>query len=170
MKPWQRDKQRSDRYLPAIKRILGEYLIDEPPIEEDTERNTDLMVLRLDAIRIGCRVRNHRYIKKYGHEFTIRSVRPSGAKTEMRKILEGWGDYFFYGFGEASGNELDRWFIGDYKAFRSWFVNQLASHRKPWEQIPNRDRSSDFMVFNVGDIPNFVVASNWFKQKSEQAA
>ena len=100
MSEWQKDKRWSDRFLPEIKRILGEHLISEPPIEEDAERNTDLMVLRLDAVRIGCRVRKYEYLKQYGDEFTIRAGRPTGAKTELTKIIEGWGNYFFYGFSD----------------------------------------------------------------------
>jgi len=80
---WETDKKWSDRYLPEIKSILGRCLIAEPPIEEDQERNTDLMVLRLDAVRIGCRIRKAGYLEKYGDEFTIRTSRPSGAKTEL---------------------------------------------------------------------------------------
>ena len=53
MNNWKTDKRWSDRFLPEIKGIIGAHLITEPPFEEDAERNTDLMVLRLDAIRIG---------------------------------------------------------------------------------------------------------------------
>ena len=60
--------------------------------KEDAERNTDLIVLKLDAVRIACRVRNHEYITRYGDEFTIRAERPSGVKTELAKIIDGWGD------------------------------------------------------------------------------
>jgi hypothetical protein len=69
------DKRWSDRFLPEIMGILGKHLISEPPVEEDAERNTDLMVLRLEAIRIGCRIRKHKYLDKYGDEFTIRAGR-----------------------------------------------------------------------------------------------
>ena len=170
MKQWQHDKQKSDVYLPEIKRILGEHLIDEPPIEEDAERNTDLMVLRLDAVRIGCRVRSYGYIKDYGHQFTIRRDRPSGMKTELRKVIEGWGDYFFYGFGDESGQHLARWFIGDYRVFRGWLSNQFFTGKRSWEERKNGDGSSSFMAFNVRDIPGFIVASNWIDDETEKAA
>lgn len=93
MNSWKTDKRWSDRFLPEIKAIIGTHLITEPPFEEDAERNTDLMVLRLDAIRIGCRVRKFKFSDTYPDEFTIRTVRPSGAQTELGKIIEGWGDY-----------------------------------------------------------------------------
>lgn len=40
-----------------IKSVLGMRLIGEPPIEEDRERNTDLIVLKMEAVRVGCRIR-----------------------------------------------------------------------------------------------------------------
>ena len=62
MSNWKNDKRWSDRFLPEIKGIIGTHLITEPPYEEDAERNTDLMVLRL-AIRIGCRVRKFKFFR-----------------------------------------------------------------------------------------------------------
>ena len=37
-------KRWSDRFLPENKQILGLHLIGEPPVKEDAERNTDLIV------------------------------------------------------------------------------------------------------------------------------
>lgn len=165
MKNWKEDKRWSDRFLPQIKRILGEHLIGEPPVEEDAERNTDLIVLRLDAVRIACRVRKNKYLHytdKSGSardQFTIRSGRPSGVKTELTKIVEGWGDYFFYGFSNPEETKLDHWLLGDLKALRLFINRQLAQHKHPWWERKNADGSSDFCVFNHASIPNFVVAS-----------
>ena len=108
MRAWQLDKRWADRFLPEIKRILGEHLIGEPPEEEDQEHNTDLMVLKMDAVRVACRVRRNQYIDRYGDEFTIRAGRPNGSKTELTKIVEGWGDYFFYGFSDENETALSR--------------------------------------------------------------
>lgn len=162
MSGWQSDKRWSDRFLPEIKRILGEHLIAEPPIEEDAERNTDLMVLRLDAVRIGCRVRKHGYLRDYGDEFTIRAGRPSGAKTELTKIIEGWGDYFFYGFSDADERQLARWFLGDLTALRLYINRYMYSNggALPGTGRGNADGSSSFRAFKHGDIPGFVIASS----------
>jgi hypothetical protein len=168
MNHWTDDKNWSDVFLPEIKRILGEQFIAEPPVEEDRERNTDLMVLRLDSIRVGCRVRRkfnwkgQDQVLLYGHEFTIRSDRPSGNKTELRKIIEGWGDYFFYGFSDETEKRLERWFIGDFNIFRGWVSDRFFKSEKSWvcEKV-NQDGSSTFKVFRVDAIPGFVVASSW---------
>jgi len=158
---WKFDKNWSDRFLPNIKRILGEYLISTAPIEEDAQRNTDLIVLTMAAVRIGCRIRRHNYLARYADEFTIRSDRPSGTKTELAKIIEGWGDYFFYGFSNEDETDLVAWFIGDLKAFRIYWSTQLVNNqgRMPGIEQPNGDGSSHFRAFKIGDLPNsFIIA------------
>ena len=76
---WEEDKRWSDRYLPEIKRHLGEFLIGEPKhSEEDWNHNTDLIVLELKAVRIACRVRKDKYREKYGEEFVVGGMRNQG--------------------------------------------------------------------------------------------
>ena len=162
MSDWRTDKRWSDRFLPEIKRILGEHLIGEPPMEEDAERNTDLMVLKLDAVRIGCRVRKYKFLHEYGHQFTIREGRPSGVKTELTKIIEGWGDFFFYGFCDESETRLAKWILGDLKAFRLYFTQELYRNKGvlPGQEQFNFDGSSSFRIFEYASIPNFVIGSS----------
>lgn len=158
---WTNDKDWSDRFLPEIKRILGEHLIGEPPQEEDALRNTDLIVLRMEAVRIGCRVRHHEYLNKYPNEFTIRAKRPSGNKTELSKIIEGWGQYFFYAFANADESQLAAWLLGDLNVFRLWFSRYLAKNagRSPGLHQNNPDNSSSFRAFSISTLPDdFIVA------------
>jgi len=160
---WQKDKNWSDKFIPEIKQILGLHLISESPVEEDQERNTDLIVLRLEAVRIACRVRRHDYLQKYKDEFTIRAGRPSGAKTELTKIIEGWGDYFFYGFSNKNESNLAQWFLGDLKCFRLWFNRFLVNYKGyvPGVEKPNKDNSSYFKAFKLNQLPdNFIIAKS----------
>ena len=53
---WQDDKGWSDRFLDEIKGICGRVFITEPTVEEDALRNTDLIVLRLEPLRIANRM------------------------------------------------------------------------------------------------------------------
>lgn len=162
---WKTDKKWSDKYLPEIKRILGEHLISEPPITEDQERNTDLMVLGLGAIRIGCRVREARYLNQYGGEYTIRSERPNGTKTELSKIIEGWGDYFFYGFG--GDQYLVKWVLCDLRVFRLWFTRQcLLKGNIPGIPQKNKDGSSNFYCYKLAEMPSDFVIAKSFEKKS----
>ncbi len=156
------DKKWSDRFLPEIKPILGLHLIGEPPLEEDMERNTDLIVLKMDSVRIGCRIRKHNYIYKYGNEFTIRKSRPSGNKSELAKVIEGWGDYLFYGFSDENEEKLHSWILGDLKVFRLWFNRQILKLGKmPGIYKNNTDNSSDFIAFNINELPdNFIIGKS----------
>lgn len=148
---WENDKRWSDRFLTEIKRNLGEYLIGEPPIEEDQERNTDLMVLKLDTVRVGCRVRKNKYLSRYGDEFTIRAGRPSGTKTELTKIIEGWGQYLFYGFCDEDEVKLLKWTIIDLNSFRLMLSRYMAANggKLPGVGKNNHDKSSTFLSFKV---------------------
>ena len=157
MKSWEKDKKWSDKFMLEIKSILGMNLIAEAPIDEDSEHNTDLMILKLDSVRIACRIRKYQYLR-YAEEFTIRSSRPSGVKTELTKVIEGWGDYFFYGFSNDSETNLLKWLIGDLKAFRIWFTRQISKNKgmMPGIAQKNYDNSSGFHAFKAFEIPDFV--------------
>lgn len=151
MKGWEESKRASDVYLDEIKQILGLHLIGEPPIEEDQQRNTDLIVIRMEALRIACRVRSFEYLKKYHHEFTVRSSRFSGAKTEYQKIFDGWGDYMFYGFGD--NGYLMHWNLIDLDVFRNHIENAMPIEK------PNTDMSSTFKVFKICDFPDELIVA-----------
>lgn len=145
-------------FLAEMKRIIGEHLICEAPLEEDQKRNTDLVVLKMEAVRIACRVRRQKYYDPYGHQFTIRLSRPSSAKTELTKIVEGWGHYFLYGFGHD--RKLIAWTLADLSVFRVWYSQQLYCGVRPGERRSNKDGSSELIAFNWSDLPpEFIVAS-----------
>ena len=156
---YQENRVWSDQFMPQIKQILGLYLIGEASEIEDCKHNTDLIVLSMAAVRIGCRVRRSGYAEKYGDEFTIRASVPSGHKTELAKVIEGWGDYFFY--GHAGDDGLALWALCDLKVFRLWFMRQLAKRKGdiPGVLQKNGDGSSEFRAFKFCDLPSeFIVA------------
>lgn len=156
MSTWDEDKKWSDRFLPVIKQVLGFYLIGEPPVEEDQERNTDLIVLKMNTVRVACRIRRFKYFQHYPNEFTIRTSRPSGNKTELTKIIEGWGDYLFYGFCDHQEQNIYSYFLGDLSVFRSWFASStvlLNNGQTPGLDKRNFDNSSAFKTFNVNSLP-----------------
>lgn len=161
---WLTDKVASDRYMPAVKSILGQHLIGEPAVEEDQQRNTDLIVLKMEAVRIGVRLRTPEFYDRNGYasEFTIRASRPSGQKTELAKIIEGWGDYFFYGHQNSNDFTLRAWALCDLNVFRLWFARHITANQGnvPGLLKPNADNSSKFRIFKFSDIPMLVVASD----------
>jgi hypothetical protein len=153
---WQDDKRWSDRFIPEIKSILGRYLISEAPAEEDRERNSDLMVFRFsNEVRVACRIRRHKYHQKFYNDFTIRCSRPTGQRTELGKLMTGWGSHFFYGFSNADETALCDWFLGDLTELRDWAYRELIQNagRMPGHRMSNHDGSSDFWVFDRSALP-----------------
>ena len=158
---WVSDKSWSDRFMPEIKAVLGVHLIGEATAIDDQQHNTDLIVLTMNAVRIGCRVRRPQYLDKYADEFTIRCGRPNGTKTELAKIIEGWGDYFFYGISDPKQERLACYILGDLKVFRLWFLRTLCKHggKPPGMHRVNNDNSSDFYAYKIESLPpEFAIA------------
>jgi hypothetical protein len=161
---WQDDKRWADRFMPEIKAVLGMHLLGEPPQEEDALRATDLIVLRMSAVRIGVRMRKKQYAtnERYLSEFTIRSERGSGSKTELRKIISGFGDFLFYGFEHQDGDRLGRWSLLDLNVFREELSEKLYkadSGVMPGQCFNNSDGSSAFRVFRFDDFSPSIVAA-----------
>lgn len=161
LRSYTKDKRRVDRFEPEIKRILGEHLIATADFERDTKQATDLLVLKLEPITIACRIRDWRYTANYGEEFTIRASRPSGARTELRKVYEGWCQYGFYGFTDPGGERVVWWSLYDFDAFREQLKAKpnkgLEFIRKRLEE--NGDGSSKFAGFKWKDFqPDIRIA------------
>ena len=114
----------SDRYLPAAKRIIAEHILTEAPDALDMREATDLMMLDASTRRIAVRVRRPGYANRYPYDITIRSGLPSGAETELSKIVNGHGDWMLYGHACADGIGLDRWWLLDLRAFRAALIRR----------------------------------------------
>jgi len=122
MSEYKTDRQWSDGYIPAMKQIIGPRLLEESSIEVDQKNATDLIVLNAKNVMIACRLRRYEYMK-YKDQFTIRSKRDSGADTELKKIVDGWGDLMFYGFAdETEKPAIAAWALIDLKAFRAHLI------------------------------------------------
>ncbi|MFZ3046509.1 MAG: hypothetical protein WA151_11385 [Desulfatirhabdiaceae bacterium] len=156
---YQRDREYADRFILKMSAYLGMCFFKEAPAKEDMEHNTDLVVLNMGALRIACRLRKFGMLARYGDEFTIRASRPSGIKTELDKVMAGWGDYFFYGFANEHDTDIAKWTVIDLTAFRSWCHGYIVAHSGefPGEFKNNADGSSGFRAFCFADLPADVV-------------
>ena len=99
------------------------------------------------------------YADKYGHEFTIRSSRRNGCKTELAKILEGFGDWMFY--GHECGRTIFPWFILDLDAFRSHISRHSIHRHLRFGETQNHDASTMFAWYDVRSftcLPKLVIA------------
>jgi hypothetical protein len=87
----------------------------------------------------------------------------------MEKVLGGWGDYIFYGFGTDAG-ELARWFIGDLREFREWHYRKSMSGGKPPGQYKANDDGSAFFAFSVLELSQqskFIVMWKGFRKEAQ---
>ena len=170
MSNWQSDKAWSDRFIPEIKSIVGPWLLVPSSLEQDRTEAADLVVLKAAAMTIACRIRRPGFIAKYRNQFTIRCHRDSGAKTELAKITEGWGDWMFYGHSSATHQYLDLWYLLDLSAWRAHLIRDRNQIRRG--TIANGD-GTEFAWFDITSFPAsppLVIACSEIENNQLQAA
>ena len=109
----------SDRFIPEIRQIVGPHLLEVAPLEVDTQEATDLIVFKARDLRVAARVRKHGLQGDFLWQFTMRSKVRSGSKTELEKIIDGWGDLMLYAHAAKDENSIERWFLIDLAAWRA---------------------------------------------------
>lgn len=147
----------SDAFIPAIKQIVGPLLLEESSFEVDTKQAADLVVLNARDKAIACRVRRPGYADSYGYEFTIRAKLDSGTKTELEKIIDGFGDWMFYGHADPDGMNVCRWMVINLPALRAAIIRRQASAIKQ-----NNGDGTHFVAFDVRNLPESCVISASF--------
>lgn len=126
------DRNWSDQFIPEVKKIVGQYLLATSDIKQDMAEATDLIVLCAQGMRIAVRMRRPGAAEKYPWDFTIRRSRTNGARTEMAKIVDGWGDWLFYGHAATLDScEICRWWLVDLRAWRSHMIRSENTAGKP---------------------------------------
>ena len=155
MNNYEKDRKWSDGLLPEAMRILCEHFIMPASHQEDIKHNTDVFMVDVGHYRVSCRFRRNKYLELFGNEATFRASRPSGATTEIEKMMAGWGRFSFCGFANRKGTGFERWFILD--------LNVLRKYIRGLKELPELHRNPDgttFWAFNVWDIPGFVMKSS----------
>ena len=148
------DRLWSDAHIDQVKQIVGPHLVECSPFEIDTKEATDLIVLQNKFVRIACRLRRPGYERQYAREFTIRSDRSSGVRTELAKIIDGWGNWFFYGHVHERGH-IHLWWLLDLAIFRATLIRRsdhVRCHTKP-----NRDGTTTFLAYEIDSFPKSLV-------------
>lgn len=159
---YQSDRSWSDQFLPQVRAIVGPHLLVPAPFELDAKEATDLMVLRARDMTIAVRLRRPGYADKYRYQFTIRSKRDSGSKTEMAKLLEGWGDWMLYGHVDDAGS-ISTWWLIDLHLWRARLLRE--GYARPWRTLAieqsNTDKQTHFMAFDLRVFqPSILVAGS----------
>ncbi len=152
------DRAWSDAFIPEIRRLVGPYLLVPAPFEIDTREAADLIVLRARDMTIAARVRRPGYASRFPWDITLRARRDSGVKTEFSKIIEGWGDWFFYGHN-SRGADIDRWFLIDLHELRAGLIRG-GNLRRRAQNVQSNGDGTHFVAFDVRELPRAIVASS----------
>lgn len=155
------DRTWSDRFIPAIKRIVGPFVLEISSVEADQEEASDLTIIKAEGISIACRVRRPGYAVRYGSQITFRYARPSGAKTEWEKIIfGGFADWMFYGHSNASEDDLELWWLVNLDALRWHVRNPARSIKRGFGVNPDGTRFAWIDLSTIPSNPNVVFASS----------
>lgn len=145
------DKYYSDLFLEEIKAILGRVFIGTAPFEKDVSENTDLLVLKALGGTFACRIRKNRFSGPFGDQFTLRYKRASGAATEYDKMMQGFGDFMFYGFADERDEHIANWTVIDLNVVRAKQVWRQEQGYPLGDVQVNDDESSAFLAIRIAD-------------------
>jgi hypothetical protein len=156
---WEHDQAWSNRFIPAVKMLLGLLCIEVAPPEEDRLHNTDLM-FDVGLQRIAVRMRREALRLAYNrrNEITIRYGRQSGVTTELAKVLQGWGDLFLYAWGEDRSGRITAYTLIHLKELSTYLETHARTHGEYPGQIQhNADGSSSLLALCIDCMPGPVV-------------
>lgn len=136
------------KFRSMIHRILNRnahhmtQLIESSPYE-DTNEAFDA-VYSFYEVKVPIRIRENKYLRY--QDFTIRSKAKHGGKTEIDKLREGFGDYYFYAWQTPNRKGFDSYLIVSLSKFReSGLINKPDFKRK------NHD-GTEFFCYSVADL------------------
>lgn len=143
-------KQLNDIHFPQIKRILNRnshhlMAFIEATKQQDCEQGFDAIFTAQD-VKIAIRIRKYEYLRY--SDFTVRACTTLGNKTEIDKIREGFGDYYFYGWETPSGRKLQQYMIIDLSKVRAAGVLDGDGKRK----IRMNNDGSGFVFIGISEL------------------
>jgi len=138
----------AELHMDAVRNGLGrlpiKYFMDieTAPVRRDMEEATDL-VLSISGGDIAVRIRRRKYWQpdKFAPDLSIRAIN-RGFKTEIHKLREGFGKWYFYGFSKDDQGELLIWWLLDIDKMRD--CNIFEDGRYP--TYPNGDGTEGMYI------------------------
>lgn len=115
----------AEKHMSAVRKELGSLPlklfidIDTAPAKRDMEEATDL-ILSVNGGDIAVRVRRNKFWLKglrFGFDLSIRAE-CRGHKTEIDKLQEGFGKWYFYGYSSNDSGGLVEWWLLDLDTVR----------------------------------------------------
>ncbi len=136
-----------------------------PTVHQDKLEATDLL---LGKLTIAVRVRDafktngkgEPYFKAYKNEMTLRGRIPGHLGTELDKIIDGYGDYMFYGWADTDSGSIMAWTIIDLAAFRAHVAsvgkeNLKATHNQ------NIKADSTYYAIDINMLSLNCIFARW---------
>lgn len=149
----------AEQFTPAVKNILGGYVLQSADDYTDYNEATDLITFRMAPMNIGMRMRHPEYAERYPWEFTMRCMNYYNTNTEFKKIEAGLCDWFFYGFASPFGHQVARWFLIDLNVLRQFLDDHHAFCYRSFPLINNGDGST-FRAFDVRCLPQAAIVAS----------
>lgn len=138
----------AELHMPAVRTALSELPAGiflnfaTADAKRDMEQATDL-VLEVEGGTIAVRIRSNKYYLSYldgkphkpkALDWSVRWV-SRGARTEIHKLREGFGDFYFYGYSEDDRGMLADWWLIDLHTVRERDILESGL----WQVNPNYD-------------------------------
>lgn len=142
----------------AVRSVGGKIInIKVAERSKDLEKATDY-IIQIKSGEIACRVRRpkdrhgNNIYETYG-DVTFRCSRPSGVKTEIQKLIEGFARWYLYAWTKDKENpeQFKKWIFFDLDVLRQ--RDLLKKWRKEKPRKWNKDDSSEFL-YNI--MPNEI--------------
>lgn len=143
------------QYIDEVIRLIAPHIITVSRPEVDKKENGDLELAFPRNGTVSVRLRTQKYAR-YAGEITFRSRSRNGGYTELSKLIDGYGDYFFYGHVSDAG-DMWFWHLLSLNAVRAAFTRSPRLLKRPEKQNPDGTR---FLVFSPEtDFPSAILAT-----------
>lgn len=113
---------------------------------EDTRQATDMVMVASGDVSIAVRIRRPRRGKQY-RDLTLRAMTRGGGTTELEKIRQGWGDWYFYGWCDHR-DTITEWVLVNLDMMRE--SGLLDEQRR----IIHNGDGTGFVVYDLGEVRN----------------
>tara|TARA_R100001015_G_C4606364_1_gene161437 strand:+ start:786 stop:1283 length:498 start_codon:yes stop_codon:yes gene_type:complete len=147
-----------EHFNKAIPNFLNELsVVKLSNTEEDTKFSFDL-IFEMN-VKLSVRIRENKY--KLWNDLTIRS-KNKGYKTELHKIIDGKGQFYFYAYMTEDENNLEKIYICDVKTIRNLYKKNTYNKERY-----NGDGTA-LIGFNFKDIEEESKKNNYLYYKSRK--
>lgn len=148
-------------------KIISDFLKTQQPDVEvlsasahlDYNEATDLVgIIHESRYQIARRVRGLYAMENlaWRWQYTFRVQTPNDRETEIHKIRDGNGDFYFYGFGE-DGVGIKRWTIF---SLDRWRIHDLNGTLGRCWKVPNNDGTAG-MAWDFRSTPDIILAASY---------